>query len=112
MIEATRGCLVEFIGDAILAIWNAPIHAPRHAVHGADAALEMRAALARLRARWAARGWPKVGTAPSKDCLVVRGINKHAIGRITSFFTTKNPPSDGRARSDHLARCHFATSSD
>ena len=82
VIEETNGCLVEFIGDAILAIWNAPIRARHHATLGVDAALAMRSSLARLRAQWAARGWPKVDVRCGLHTATVFVGNIGAPGRM------------------------------
>ena len=51
----------KFEGDAIMAFWNAPIHAADHAVHGCLSVLEMRAAAKVLSAEWKAEGKPEFG---------------------------------------------------
>ena len=48
IIKMTGGCLVEFIGDAILAMWNAPNPEEMHAVQAVTACLEMHKCLADL----------------------------------------------------------------
>jgi adenylate cyclase len=50
--EETGGTIDKYIGDAIMAFWNAPDDDPDHARHALDAALAMRAELERLNARW------------------------------------------------------------
>ena len=60
VIAETRGCLIEFVGDAILAVWNAPLKVTRHAVRAIEAALRMRKRLAALRKTWILRGLPDV----------------------------------------------------
>jgi adenylate cyclase len=46
------GTVDKYMGDAIMAFWNAPLDDPAHAVHAVRAALEMREALARLNHQW------------------------------------------------------------
>jgi adenylate cyclase len=43
-----EGTLDKFIGDSIMAFWNAPVDVPDHAKRAATAALDMRAALHKL----------------------------------------------------------------
>ena len=46
------GTVDKYMGDAIMAFWNAPLDDPVHATHAVAAALEMRATLARLNQEW------------------------------------------------------------
>jgi adenylate cyclase len=46
------GTIDKYMGDAIMAFWNAPLDDPDHAVHAVRAALEMRETLERLNAQW------------------------------------------------------------
>jgi adenylate cyclase len=48
------GTVDKYMGDAIMAFWNAPLDDPDHARNSAMAALAMRAALVKLNARWQA----------------------------------------------------------
>jgi adenylate cyclase len=67
------GTIDKYIGDAIMAFWNAPLDDPDHAKNAALAALAMRAELAKLNDRWQARA-----TAEGKTFPVVRfgvGLN-------------------------------------
>jgi adenylate cyclase len=47
------GTVDKYMGDAIMAFWNAPLDDPKHGVHAVQAALEMRRTLVSLNARWA-----------------------------------------------------------
>jgi adenylate cyclase len=49
-IIAHHGTIDKFMGDAIMAFWNAPVDVPRHARHACEAALDMRKALRDLNA--------------------------------------------------------------
>jgi adenylate cyclase len=52
----------KYIGDAVMAIWNAPKRDLAHALHGCRAALHARALTLRLEEDFAARGWPRLHT--------------------------------------------------
>ena len=53
IVLESRGTVDKYIGDAIMAFWNAPLNDARHAAHAVDAALGMRAALVALNTQWA-----------------------------------------------------------
>lgn len=55
-----RGTIDKFIGDAIMAFWNAPVDDPAHAAHAVCAARDMLHALETVNARLRARGLPPV----------------------------------------------------
>ncbi len=48
VILAHRGTVDKYMGDAIMAFWNAPLDDPRHAAHAAETALDMLLALERF----------------------------------------------------------------
>ncbi|MDD5328834.1 MAG: adenylate/guanylate cyclase domain-containing protein [Sulfuricella sp.] len=60
IIHKQRGTIDKYIGDAIMAFWGAPLADPDNARHGVLAALEMQAALAALREKFKAEGWPEI----------------------------------------------------
>jgi adenylate cyclase len=61
ILLARQATIDKFMGDAILAFWNAPLEDPEQYEHAARAALEMTARLAELNRDMAGRGdaaWP------------------------------------------------------
>jgi adenylate cyclase len=78
-ILAENGTIDKFIGDAIMAFWNAPVVCPDHQYRGCKAALGIRAAVrsynddAELRRRLEPSGlWPlnvRVGLASGEACV-------------------------------------------
>lgn len=60
IIVEEQGTMLEFIGDAILAIWNAPNTVPDHAIRSITSALRMNAVLADLRNKWTSQGRPSI----------------------------------------------------
>jgi class 3 adenylate cyclase len=50
------GTLEKYIGDALLAVWGAPVAMPDHADRALRAAVEMQVAVRELDARWAVEG--------------------------------------------------------
>jgi adenylate cyclase len=67
------GTIDKYIGDAIMAFWNAPLDDPEHPAHACDAALGMRAALAALNARLAAE--PDAPPLPRSGVAIGTGLH-------------------------------------
>jgi adenylate cyclase len=57
-ITANRGTIDKYIGDGIMAFWNAPVPDPDHVAHACRAALEAAAASRQLAEKWSGRGRP------------------------------------------------------
>src|SRR5207247_5013948 len=53
------GTVDKFVGDAVMAFWNAPLDDAAHDRKACEAALDMQAALAALGDRWVAEGLPR-----------------------------------------------------
>jgi len=60
IVQQQRGTIDKYIGDAIMAFWNAPVDFADHATRAVQTALDMQAALPQLNKEFAARGWPEV----------------------------------------------------
>ncbi|HXC51115.1 MAG TPA: adenylate/guanylate cyclase domain-containing protein [Candidatus Limnocylindrales bacterium] len=54
------GTLDKYIGDAIMAVWGAPVACADHAARACDAALRMRERLLERCGEWQAQGWPRI----------------------------------------------------
>jgi adenylate cyclase len=54
-VMATSGVVVDYVGDGLLAMWNAPVEQPDHAARACRAALAMRDGLPELVGRWERR---------------------------------------------------------
>jgi adenylate cyclase len=52
VVLAHDGTIDKYVGDAVMAFWNAPLDDPAHADHAARAALAMTRELAALNAQW------------------------------------------------------------
>jgi len=54
------GLLDKYIGDAIMAVFGAPLEQKDHAQRACRTAIEMIAKLKELQKKWAAEGWPEI----------------------------------------------------
>lgn len=57
-VEANGGSIIQFMGDSVCAMWNAPIGDPDHAGHACRCALDIAATVERFNARQQALGQP------------------------------------------------------
>ena len=60
VIARHQGCIVDFIGDAVLAVFGAPKDNPNHASDAVATALEAQAELDNLNVAWQKRGIPRL----------------------------------------------------
>ncbi len=61
MVEAIQrfhGIIIDFVGDAVLAVYGAPLENPAHALDAVRTGLAMQAGLVALNAGWQTRGFP------------------------------------------------------
>lgn len=54
------GMLDKYIGDAVMAVYGAPLEQPDHAARACRTALAMQRMMADINARFRARGWPEI----------------------------------------------------
>ncbi|HEU4368423.1 MAG TPA: adenylate/guanylate cyclase domain-containing protein [Methylomirabilota bacterium] len=59
-IFAHRGMINDFVGDAVMAVFGAPVGDPEHAWHAVQSAVAMDRALESLNRRWEAAGLPRL----------------------------------------------------
>ena len=68
-----RGTIDKYMGDAIMAFWNAPLNDPQHADHACEAAVEMAARLNDLNLQWAQQA--AAAQRPFHEVSIGIGIN-------------------------------------
>jgi adenylate cyclase len=73
MILSRQGTIDKYMGDCIMAFWNAPFDVPGHAEHACESALAMQVELTKLNAEFAAEA-EAAGESPMKLAIGV-GIN-------------------------------------
>lgn len=87
IVLADGGAVVQFIGDAIMAIWNAPTPQPDHALRAARAALAMQAAIAELPE---SLGRPQFRVGLSSGPALVGNIGAAQIRNFSAIGDTTN----------------------
>jgi len=99
------GTLDKFIGDAIMAFWNAPTDDPQHAAHAVDCALDMAATLERFNQTVNATSQPlDIGIGLHSGPAVVgfigsqRKLEYTAIGDTVNLASRIEGETKGRSR--------------
>ncbi len=72
-ILRNRGTIDKYMGDAIMAFWNAPLSVPNHAAEACRSALEMAARIPELNERWRAEA--EAAGRPFREVRIGIGIN-------------------------------------
>ncbi len=67
-IQADRGTIDKYIGDAIMAFWGAPLRDEKHAEHALHSALEMQRQIKAIGPDFVKRGWPKLEIGVGLNC--------------------------------------------
>jgi len=85
VVFAHRGTLDKFVGDAVMALFGAPLDDADHADHAVSAALAMIDELAALNARWTAEGRPSlaIGIGINSGDMVAGNIGSSSIMSYT-----------------------------
>jgi adenylate cyclase len=80
-----RGTLDKFVGDAVMALFGAPLDDPEHAEHAVQAALAMLKELEELNRRWAAEGRPTlaIGVGVNTGDMVAGNIGSETVMSYT-----------------------------
>jgi class 3 adenylate cyclase len=88
IVFAEGGTIVQFAGDALMAIFNAPVRQPDHAVHAARAALTLQAAVGSIAADDPSR--PRFRAGVSTGPAVVGNIGGRQMRNFTAIGDTTN----------------------
>ncbi len=67
-IQAERGTIDKYIGDAIMAFWGAPVKDEKHAEHALRSALAMQQQLKDIAPDFVKRGWPELHIGVGLNC--------------------------------------------
>lgn len=80
-------CIDKYIGDAVVALFGAPIETPHHPLQACKGALEMQEVLARLRDQFAKEGLPDIFTriGINTDTLLVGNIGSDDLLDYTAI---------------------------
>lgn len=92
VLERHGGVVIELLGDAILAVFGAPLDLDDHAAHAVRCALEMRERLAQLNVEWEHDGQAQCWQAVGLDAL------GHRIGIHTGNVVAGNLGSEERTK--------------
>ena len=87
-ILAEGGTVVQFVGDALMALFNAPARQPEHPLHAARAALAMQAAVEPVAA--ATPGWPRFRVGINTGPALVGNIGSAALRNFNAMGDAVN----------------------
>jgi adenylate cyclase len=98
-----RGTLDKYIGDAIMAFWNAPVEDKFHPRSGILAAMEMLRECDTLNQKFAARGWPtlKIGIGVNSGSVRVGDMGSKQRKAYTAMGDAVNVASRLEGRTKH-----------
>jgi class 3 adenylate cyclase len=88
VLLANGGTVVQFVGDAVMALFNAPARQPDHAVRAARAALGMQAAIEAVAER--EPDWPRFRVGINTGSALVGNIGSDEFRNFTAIGDTVN----------------------
>jgi len=88
VLLANGGTVVQFVGDAVMALFNAPARQPDHALRAARAALGMQAAIEAVAERQP--DWPRFRVAVNTGPALVGNIGSDEFRNFTAIGDTVN----------------------
>ena len=90
IITEQKGTIDKYIGDCIMAFWNAPLDDPDHAKNAVRAAQAMRRKLVELNRAWAGGGGGAgLSSGPDRHRHQYRRVQSSAISARTSISTIR-----------------------
>ena len=86
IILGRRGTIDKYMGDAIMAFWNAPLDDPDHAAHACRAAIDMASRMEELNRHWQAQA--SAAGRPFSQVHIGIGINtgRCCVGNLGSTY--------------------------
>ena len=92
IVEAHGGVIVQYIGDSVFAMWNAPVADPSHVEHGCRCVLAMKAAIDDLNRANRAAGRPELITRYGLHTgpVVVGSVGAQSRRQYTAMGDTVN----------------------
>jgi len=88
VLLANGGTVVQFVGDAVMALFNAPARQPDHAVRAARAALGMQAAIEAVAER--ETDWPRFRVGVNTGPALIGNIGSDELRNFTAIGDTVN----------------------
>ncbi len=98
MVLEQGGTIDKFMGDAMMALFNAPAHQPDHALRACRAALAMQQAIAPIAAE--SPDLPRFGIGINTGSALVGNIGSEAIRNFTAIGDTVNLASRLQSRAE------------
>lgn len=92
VLVAHGGCIDKYVGDAVIALFGAPIAYPDHATRACRAALEVQQAVAKLSAEFLAQGLPDLTTriGVNTGAMMVGNFGSDQLVDYTAFGDEMN----------------------